>query len=391
LASHEPKIKSEPLEVEDRDVFDGSLDSESDTSSLTSLDSDDPLFDLEEETLTRGGENEARVSASLEKLMRAWRHRPDDISVELLIFLDKMFDSWATKIDLLSKLPHLLISRHWRNGLEPLVHAGSRDAPLKPSKLQVKFQFSRVSPKIKKETKSSREDEEHSTIKHVDSIPLVRPTLNEDDEHSTNHGDGSPIITAKERPLNEHDQSFNRGDIDALGTAGETPLSENDGLPINDVDTNLHSIAERRPLNADEQVPNLANSNPLDRTEERPLNRSEEQSISRIDSSPGPLDGPEERPPNENEEQPISRRSSQLLDRAEKRPLNDIEQSFSHTDSFPFKRQRLLQGEQSTGDRKRWACPFYRREPHLYCIATEFGDFRACAKSPGFSELHRVK
>jgi hypothetical protein len=39
----------------------------------------------------------------------------------------------------------------------------------------------------------------------------------------------------------------------------------------------------------------------------------------------------------------------------------------------------------------RWACPFYQRSPHHYCIETEYGDYRKCAKSPGFSGVHRVK
>jgi hypothetical protein len=36
---------------------------------------------------------------------------------------------------------------------------------------------------------------------------------------------------------------------------------------------------------------------------------------------------------------------------------------------------------------RRWACPFYQREPHRYCL----GKWRLCAKSPGFREVHRVK
>jgi len=40
---------------------------------------------------------------------------------------------------------------------------------------------------------------------------------------------------------------------------------------------------------------------------------------------------------------------------------------------------------------RKWACPYYQRMPHYYCVETEYGDFRKCARSPGFSEVHRVK
>jgi hypothetical protein len=59
-------------------------------------------------------------------------------------------------------------------------------------------------------------------------------------------------------------------------------------------------------------------------------------------------------------------------------------------DSNPNKKQRF-DGGLSTTSRKMWACPYYKREPHRYCVVTELGDFRKCAKSPGFSEVHRVK
>jgi hypothetical protein len=59
-------------------------------------------------------------------------------------------------------------------------------------------------------------------------------------------------------------------------------------------------------------------------------------------------------------------------------------------------------GDGSNGDRKRsrvssevskkkWACPFYRRNPRYYCMEREFGDYRSCSKRHGFSEVHRVK
>jgi hypothetical protein len=40
---------------------------------------------------------------------------------------------------------------------------------------------------------------------------------------------------------------------------------------------------------------------------------------------------------------------------------------------------------------RRWACPYYQRDPHSYCVAGDFGDYRKCSRSPGFSQVHRVK
>lgn len=55
-------------------------------------------------------------------------------------------------------------------------------------------------------------------------------------------------------------------------------------------------------------------------------------------------------------------------------------------------RKRLRLNSQSQEDTApRWACPFYQRSPHHYCVETEYGDYRKCAKSPGFSGVHRVK
>ncbi|KAI9859775.1 MAG: hypothetical protein M1813_006492 [Trichoglossum hirsutum] len=65
----------------------------------------------------------------------------------------------------------------------------------------------------------------------------------------------------------------------------------------------------------------------------------------------------------------------------------------------------LRDGDEDDGNQKRlkldpkcqgnmgrgWACPFYQRSPHRYCVETEYGDFRKCAKSPGFREVHRIK
>lgn len=44
-----------------------------------------------------------------------------------------------------------------------------------------------------------------------------------------------------------------------------------------------------------------------------------------------------------------------------------------------------------SGPMRRWACPYYQRDPHFYCVAGDFGDYRKCSRSPGFSEVHRVK
>jgi hypothetical protein len=51
------------------------------------------------------------------------------------------------------------------------------------------------------------------------------------------------------------------------------------------------------------------------------------------------------------------------------------------------KRPRTRQESQTGNAIRRWACPYYQREPHRYCQ----GKWRICAKSPGFREVHRVK
>jgi hypothetical protein len=77
--------------------------------------------------------------------------------------------------------------------------------------------------------------------------------------------------------------------------------------------------------------------------------------------------------------------------RSQKRPLDeDDEEPSNNGDNNPRKRQNL-NGTLDAECRRTWACPFYQREPHRYCDITELGDFRKCAKSPGFVELHRVK
>jgi hypothetical protein len=44
----------------------------------------------------------------------------------------------------------------------------------------------------------------------------------------------------------------------------------------------------------------------------------------------------------------------------------------------------------SGGLTKRWACPFYQRNPSYYCMEREFGNYHNCSKSPG-NKVHRVK
>lgn len=78
-----------------------------------------------------------------------------------------------------------------------------------------------------------------------------------------------------------------------------------------------------------------------------------------------------------------------------KRPLRDGSESPGDGDDDKDgdearKRLRLnSQGREDIG--LRWACPYYQRSPHDYCVETEYGDYRKCAKSPGFNGVHRVK
>jgi hypothetical protein len=54
------------------------------------------------------------------------------------------------------------------------------------------------------------------------------------------------------------------------------------------------------------------------------------------------------------------------------------------------KRPRNVSQTPSRSTRK-WACPYYQRDPHSYCVLGDFGDYRKCSRSPGFREVHRVK
>ncbi|KAH0559336.1 hypothetical protein GP486_004144 [Trichoglossum hirsutum] len=76
----------------------------------------------------------------------------------------------------------------------------------------------------------------------------------------------------------------------------------------------------------------------------------------------------------------------------EKRRLPDGSESPGDGNEGEGNRKRLnLDSNYQGGLVRRWACPFYQRSPHRYCVQTEYGDFRKCAKSPGFREVHRVK
>jgi hypothetical protein len=77
---------------------------------------------------------------------------------------------------------------------------------------------------------------------------------------------------------------------------------------------------------------------------------------------------------------------------SQKRTLDDDDHGSSDRDdnNNRRKRQKYYGGIEAKG-RQKWACPFYQREPHRYCFETEFGDFRKCARSPGFDQVHRVK
>jgi hypothetical protein len=76
----------------------------------------------------------------------------------------------------------------------------------------------------------------------------------------------------------------------------------------------------------------------------------------------------------------------------QKRTLGDDDKESPERDDNDNRRKRpRLNGGIDARSRQKWACPFYQREPHRYCVETEFGDFRKCARSPGFDQVHRVK
>lgn len=69
---------------------------------------------------------------------------------------------------------------------------------------------------------------------------------------------------------------------------------------------------------------------------------------------------------------------------------DEDDESGNSGDTGPHKKQKH-NGESNHPFRQKWACPYYQREPHRYCVETDFGDYRKCAKSPGFDQVHRVK
>lgn len=83
--------------------------------------------------------------------------------------------------------------------------------------------------------------------------------------------------------------------------------------------------------------------------------------------------------------------SSKSISNSKKRASRDGDGEPPDTDDEGRHKKRRLKGKSNTKDRRKWACPFYQREPHRYCVETEFGDFRKCARSPGFDLVHRVK
>ncbi|RFU30669.1 hypothetical protein B7463_g5654, partial [Scytalidium lignicola] len=70
-------------------------------------------------------------------------------------------------------------------------------------------------------------------------------------------------------------------------------------------------------------------------------------------------------------------------------PYNEDDGLFNSGNNALHKKQKF-NGETEADPRQKWACPFYQREPHRYCVETEVGDFRKCARSPGFDQVHRV-
>jgi hypothetical protein len=85
---------------------------------------------------------------------------------------------------------------------------------------------------------------------------------------------------------------------------------------------------------------------------------------------------------------PITHQSKS--DSQKRRQDENGEKSPDRGDNNPRKRQKLY-GGLDMGEGPKWACPFYQREPERYCVETELSDFRKCAKSPGFPQVHRVK
>ena len=75
----------------------------------------------------------------------------------------------------------------------------------------------------------------------------------------------------------------------------------------------------------------------------------------------------------------------------QKRSLGDDDRESPERDDNSRRKRPKMYGGVTAKSRPKWACPFYQREPHRYCVETEISDFRKCARSPGFDQVHRVK
>jgi hypothetical protein len=65
----------------------------------------------------------------------------------------------------------------------------------------------------------------------------------------------------------------------------------------------------------------------------------------------------------------------------QKRTLGDDDKESPERDDNNNRRKRpRLYGGIDVRSRQKRACPFYQREPHQYCVETELGDFRKCAR-----------
>lgn len=74
-----------------------------------------------------------------------------------------------------------------------------------------------------------------------------------------------------------------------------------------------------------------------------------------------------------------------------KRDSDNGDDDRSHLGIEDSRKKQKISEECNKRQRQKWACPYYQREPHRFCVVTESGDFRKCARSPGFDQVHRVK
>ncbi|RDW85220.1 hypothetical protein BP6252_02810 [Coleophoma cylindrospora] len=82
--------------------------------------------------------------------------------------------------------------------------------------------------------------------------------------------------------------------------------------------------------------------------------------------------------------------NSNSASNGKRRGPHDEQDEFRNSDNNERGKRQKVNGDCNAGARQKWACPYYQREPHRYCVETEFGDFRKCARSPGFDQVHRV-